>query len=176
MGVFALAACAEPAAPRDGGTVDTTPAIAAGAAVGEPDWPAEDACSLLDRSTVGAALGIDVVASELATVVPRTEATAGFSTCFYKLGNGQQVAFMARQTPVANNSPEAIQRDRIEIESVVGGVEDVSGVGKGAFWVPKLRQLVVYLGDDRYFTLTMPRDLGAKDPKTIALGLATRVS
>ena len=60
-----------------------------------------------------------------------------------------------------------MQRARQEIIELMGQVDDVTGVGKGAFWVPKLRQLVVFLGDDRYFTLTMPATMSPQKSRSL---------
>lgn len=170
-GLLMMTACGQPGV---NGNVQAA-AEPAPTSVASDKWNAEDACSLLDKATVGAALGTEIVKVVPGPVTKGTDQTAGFSTCYYDLANGQRLAFMARQSPGPDNTPEAMQRTRSELNEIVGMVEDVSGVGKSAFWVPKLRQLVVFLGEDRYFSLTMPRSVGDKDPKTLALGLATRI-
>ena len=169
-GLLGLAACNQPAAT---GNAQATGEASASAPTGA--WNAADACALLDKSTVGAALGTKIVKAELGPTAQMTEQSAGISTCFYDLEDGQQVAFLARQSPVADNTPEAMKKARDEVAAMAGPVTEVGGVGKSAFWIPSLRQLVVFLGEDRYFNVTMPAKLGDKDPKTLALGLATRV-
>ena len=168
-GLLALAACAQPSETSNGATAIGT----AGAAVALR-WDAENACALLDKATVGAALGAAVESTRVDGVVQRTDKTAGFSTCYYQLKDGQQAVFMARQSPVPDNTPAAMRRARDEMAGAAGPVVDVIGVGRSAFWVPKMRTLFVFLGEDRYFSLVAP-ELDGKDPKTIALGLATRV-
>lgn len=173
-GLLGLAACGQPA----GNTTTGVTGALADAAVADVSghWNAEDACSLLDKATVGAALGTEIVKTEAGPVTQRTDQTAGFSICYYELADGQRLAFMARQSPGPDNTTEAMQRARTEIVEAIGPVDEVTGVGKSAFWVPKLRQLVVFMGEDRYYNLTMPQKVGDKDPKTLALGLATRIS
>lgn len=175
IGLFGLAACNQAAVPADqanaaSGSVATTGAVAAGR------WNAEDACGLLDRSTVAAALGTQIVKTEPGTSAKMTDQSAGMSTCYYELADGQRLAFLARQSPVPENTPEIMKKARDEVVAMAGPVTEVSGVGKSAFWIPSLRQLVVFLGEDRYYNLTMPEKLGGKDPKTLALGLATRIT
>lgn len=173
VGLLGLAACNPPAASQSEQVAASgggTPKIAASTA-----WNVEDACALLDTKTVGAALGTKIVKAQLGPTAKMTDQSAGMSTCFYELEDGQQVAFLARQSPMADNTPAAMKKARDEVVAMVGPVTEVTGVGKSAFWIPSLRQLVVFLGDDRYFNLTMPAKLGDKDPKTLALGLATRV-
>lgn len=172
VGFVGLAACSSPSETSDAGAGAGAAAGSGGAAL---RWNAEDACSILSDKTVADALGMKVKAHELGPVSKRTDQLAGFSICYYDLENGERVAFMARQSPEPDNTPEAMQRARDEVAGGLGGVEDVSGLGRSAFWVPSVRQVVVFLGDDRYFNLTLPAKLNGKDLKTLALALAAKV-
>lgn len=153
-----------------------TPAAAAGAGTGATGWRSANACELLDKSVVAKALGVAVSAQQLTASTPATASTPGASTCTFLLEGGKQLTFAARRLPTGSDPADALLSARGEMTEVVGAVEDVTGVGLGAFWIPKTRQLIVYLADGRYFSLAMPRDLGAKDPKAIALGLTTRIA
>lgn len=173
VGLVGLAACSQPAATQSEQAAAGNSAAPKVVASGQ--WNAEDACALLDKATVGAALGTKIVKVELGPTAKMTDQSAGMSTCFYDLEDGQRLAFLARQSPMADNTPAAMKKARDEVVAMLGPVTEVTGVGKSAFWIPSLRQLVVFLGEDRYFNVTMPAKVGDKDPKTLALGLATRI-
>lgn len=120
-------------------------------------WNVADACSVLAKADVAAVMGETVAGTELGTVSKGTDQLAGFSTCHYLMPDAmRQVGFMARLSPEPDNTPDAIRKARDEVAEFMGPVSDEAGLGRAAFWVPKLRQMVVFIGDDRYANITMP--------------------
>ncbi len=137
------------------GNGSSSGAAAGGTAVSK--WNAEDACSVLAKGDVEAVMSDKVTATELGTVSKGTDQLAGFSTCHYLMPDAmRQVGFMARLSPEPDNTPEAIKKARDEVAEYMGPVSDEAGLGKAAFWVPKVRQMVVFIGEDRYANITMP--------------------
>lgn len=107
----------------------------------ESGWDAADACKLLDKADVGAALGDTVTETSLAFVHQPNGAEAATSECTYTLKRGGTVTLMTRRSPIADNTPEAIAQTRKATETATGAlsdkpVEDVPGLGKAAFFVP----------------------------------------
>lgn len=130
------------------------------------NWDATDACTLLDKAAVGAALGDTVIETNLALVHHATAIEAATSECTYRLASGGDATLMARLSPIADNTPEAIAKTREATQSATSAfsdkpVEDVPGLGKAAFFVPGINQLNVFLDDRRFVILTVgtaPRD------------------
>lgn len=149
--LIALAACGGDEAGNGAGTDAATGSATAS------KWNAEDACSVLAKADVEAVMADKVTGTELGTVSKGTDQLAGFSTCHYLMPDAmRQVGFMARLSPQPDNTPEAIKKARDEVAEYMGPVSDEAGLGKAAFWVPKVRQMVVFIGEDRYANITMP--------------------
>lgn len=155
-----LAACGQA---QDGGTSEKPTAASAG-------WDATDACKLLDKAALGAALGDTVAETSLAFVHQPTAAEAATSECTYRLTGGGTATLMARRSPMADNTAAAIAQTRKATESAMRAfsdksLEDVPGLGKAAFFVPGINQMNVFLDGERFVILTLgtaPRDR-AKD-------------
>lgn len=134
------------------------------------NWDATDACALLDKAAVGAALGDAVIETSLAFVHQATATEAATSECTYRLASGGDATLMARRSPIADNTPETIAQTRKATASATRAfsdkpVEDLPGLGKAAFFVPGINQLNVFLDSERFVILTIgtaPRDR-AKD-------------
>lgn len=154
--------CARPAA-DEAGPVEVAGNARAPATAAR--WAESRPCDLLDRRTVGGALGTEVKAVQsLATGAPVPGGVVGYS-CHFALADGQSLEFAP-----------SFDADGIAFGVPSGGAAIVvSGVGREAFWQPEARTLNVQLDEQRAFALTMPADLGTKDPKTLALGLASRI-
>jgi hypothetical protein len=75
---------------------------------------------------------------------------------------------------VADNTPDALaQARRTAAQLAEIPPQDVPGVGKAAFWLDDLGQLVFFVGEDRYGYVSMPSD----DPvrgRMAAVALARR--
>lgn len=159
------------------------PALALSACSGSPDsgkeerpvveasgWDATDACKLLDKAALGAALGDTVTETSLAFVHQPTAVEAATSECTYRLQGGGTAMLMARRSPIADNTPATIAQTRKATESTMRAfsdksLEDVPGLGKAAFFVPGINQMNVFLDGERFVILTLstaPRDR-AKD-------------
>lgn len=123
------------------------------------EWKAIDACALLDKADVGAALKDKVTETSLGGVREASGPDAATSECTYKLASGGRVTFMARWSPIGDNTPEAMAMARsatAESLTALGKtLEDVPGLGKSAFFVPGINQLNVFAGDDRFMILTI---------------------
>ncbi len=131
-----------------------------GAAVAASGWDASDACALLDKAAVGAALGDGVTETSLAFVNKAEGANAATSECTYRLAGGSTATLMARLSPIGDNSDAAIKQTRETTEKTMAAfsdkkIEDVPGLGKAAFFVPGINQLNVFLDDSRFVILTI---------------------
>lgn len=119
-------------------------------------WDATDACALLDKSAVGAALKDEVTEASVALVHQASGAEAATSECTYMLAGGSRASLMARNSPIADNTDEAMTLARKATEQSMAAfsnkkIEDVPGLGKSAFFVPGINQLNVF--DDRKFVI-----------------------
>lgn len=148
----------------------------ASAAAGD-GWDASDACALLDKAAVGEALKDAVTETSLGLVNKAEGANAATSECTYMLASGSRASLMARKSPIADNTPEAIALAKSTTEKTMAAfsdkkIEDVAGLGKGAFFVPGINQLNVFLDDSRFVILTIgsaPND-SAKDTAVALVG------
>lgn len=164
----ALAACGGDK-PAGGGGGDAAPAATAAA----PGWDATDACALLDKDRLGAALGDTVTETRLALVHQPTAVEAATSECTYVLKGGGEAQLMARRSPIDDNTPETMAQTRKATASAMSAfsskaVEDVPGLGRLAFFVPGINQMSVFLDEKRFVILTIgtaPQDK-AKDLAT----------
>jgi len=123
-------------------------------------WDASDACALLDKAAVGEALKDAVTETSLGLVNKAEGANAATSECTYRLASGGTATLMARKSPIADNTPEAIALAKSTTEQTMAAfsdkkIEDVPGLGKGAFFVPGINQLNVFLDDSRFVILTI---------------------
>lgn len=139
---------------------DTATEGAAETVAATDDWDATDACALLDKDAVGAALNDPVTETSLAFVNEASGPNAATSECTYRLTSGGTAMLMARRSPIADNTPEAIATARKGMEETMaafGGatVEDVPNLGKAAFYVPKVSQMNVFIDDDKFVILTL---------------------
>jgi len=153
---------------KDGAKVDGDDKVAAAS-----DWDASDACALLDKAAVGAALADSVTETSLAFVNKAEGANAATSECTYRLAGGSTATLMARRSPIADNSDAAIKQTRETTEKTMAAfsdkkIEDVAGLGKAAFFVPGINQMNVFLDDSRFVILTIGSAPGATAKDTAA--------
>jgi hypothetical protein len=123
-------------------------------------WDATDACALLDKATLGAALKDQVTEASLGLVHQASGAEAATSECTYMLASGGRASLMARNSPIADNTDGSIAAARKATQQSVSAftdkkVEDVPGLGKAAFFVPGINQLNVFLDDSKFVILTI---------------------
>lgn len=149
-----------------------------GAATAGDGWDATDACALLDKAAVGAALKDKVTETSLGLVNQASGPNAATSECTYMLASGGRASLMARNSPIADNTPEAIETARKTMQATVSAfgktVQDIPGLGKAAFFVPSINQLSVFLDDKKFVTLTIstaPNDTA----KAIAVELINKI-
>lgn len=167
---LALSGCGEKAAETSG--KDATEASAT------PNWNAADACSILDKTTVGQALKQDIAETQLSLAHEADAATAATSECTYLGQDGASVArLMTRWSPIADNTPEAIASTKAATASAVKAfsdkpVEDIPGLGKAAFFVPGINQLNVFFDDARMAMITVEKVPDGASGKDIAIALA----
>ena len=123
-------------------------------------WDATNACALLDKAEVGAALGDEVSETNLALVNQASGPNAATSECTYMLASGSRASLMARNSPIADNTDASIKLARNATQETVSAftdkkVEDIPGIGKAAFFVPGINQLNVFIDDKRFVILTI---------------------
>jgi len=122
-----------------------------------PAFDATDACALLPKEKVAAITGTKVDSATLSRVTPGTAETASFSNCTYSFAGGGTLDFFARQSPVDDNTPEAIQRTKQGlIENMGAKLTDVPGLGAAAFSAEQMHQLHVFIGGNRYIYFMSP--------------------
>ena len=142
-------------------------------------WDASDACALLDKAAVSAALGDSVTETSLGLVNKAEGANAATSECTYRLAGGSSATLMTRLSPIGDNSDAAIKQTRETTEKTMAAfsdkkIEDVAGLGKAAFFVPGINQLNVFLDDSRFIILTVGSVPNAT-AKDVAVGLARKI-
>ena len=172
LGALLLAGCGGGA--KDGAAADGETKAAAASS-----WDASDACALLDKSAVGAALSDPVTETSLAFVNKAEGANAATSECTYRLTSGSTATLMARLSPIGDNSDAAIKQTRETTEKTMAAfsdkeIEDVAGLGKAAFFVPGINQMNVFLDDSRFVILTVG-SAPAATAKDVAAGLVGKI-
>lgn len=135
-------------------------------------WKATDACSIIDKAEMGAAIKVEVTETSLALVNEANGPNAATSECTYLLKDGGRASVMTRWSPINDNTDDAIKMARSTLTETVKAfgktIEEVPGVGKAAFFVPGINQLNVYLDDARMMIITVPGGAEGKD-QAIAL-------
>jgi len=154
-----------------GGNATATTAAATTAATGS--FIADNACAILPKEKVASITGLQVTDAALSRVTPATADTAGFSQCSYSFTGGGSLDFFARQSPVDDNTPEAIQRTR---DNMGGKPVDVPGLGTAAFSIEQMHQLHVFLGGNRYFYFMSMNPPAGKPVAELELALARAVA
>ncbi|MES2055106.1 MAG: hypothetical protein V4564_04130 [Pseudomonadota bacterium] len=173
-------------APSGGGTAngtataETSASGSTGGGTKPPgNWNATDACALLDKATVGAALGTQVTEAQLGMVHQADGSAAATSECTYTLAGGGNASFMARWSPIADNSDGAMNAAKNATAASIKAfsdkpVEDIAGLGKKAFFVPGINQLNVFIGEDKFVIITLASADNAS-AKGIAIALAKKI-
>jgi hypothetical protein len=122
-------------------------------------WNATDACTLLDKADLGAALNDNVTKTRLGFVSEAAGPNAATSECTYELASGSTATLMARWSPISDNTPEAIATARNAAEASVKAfgktIEDVPDLGKAAFFIPGINQMNVFIDKDKFVILTI---------------------
>lgn len=144
------------------------------------NWKATDACSIIDKAEMGEVMKSGVTDASLAMVHEADSTAAATSECSYIFADGGRATVMTRWSPINDNTAESIATARsVTGESVKAfsdkPVEDVPGVGKAAFFVPKINQFNVFLDDARMVIITLPSapDAEAKDRGIALAGKAS---
>ena len=131
-----------------------------------------DACALLSKAEAEKILGQTVTSADSGRVMEGTETTAAFSQCSYKTASAQTVELFARRSPVADNTPEAIQKVRDTLKEITQKEPlEVAGVGDAAFWTAS-RQLHVFAQGNLYFYVSMMSFKAEADARAKAVELA----
>jgi len=172
FGALMLAGCGGGA--KDGATADGD-----AKAVAANDWDASDACALLDKAAVGAALGDTVTETNLAFVNKAEGSNAATSECSYRLAKGGTATLMARRSPIGDNSDAAIKQTREGAAKTMAAfsdkkIEDVAGLGKAAFFIPGINQLNVFLDGEKFVILTIG-SAPAESAKDTAVALVGKI-
>lgn len=162
-----------------GGGADKTAGENGEAKTATAGWNATDACALLDKADLGAALKDNVTETSLGLVNQASGPNAATSECTYLLASGGRATLMTRWSPIADNTDEAIATARKSTEATVAAfgksVEDVPNLGKAAFFVPGINQMNVFIDEQKFVILTIgsaPNDTA----KEIATGLIGKIA
>lgn len=169
-----LSACGG-AAP-EGDSASPSNKAAAGQAAGG-GWNAADACAMVDKAAMATFLGGAVDSADLGLVHESDGTSAATSECTYMLAEGGRAQLMLRKSPINDNTPDAIALARNGTQQTIdafggGKIEDLTGLGKSAFWVGKIQSLNVFIGEDRFAIITLPDSPAAKDQ---AIAIAKRL-
>ncbi len=170
-----LSGCGEASKTENGGAQSA--AKSGGAPAG---WNATDACSILDKAAVGAALGQDVKETQLGLVHEAGTADAATSECSYIGADGSTVATaMTRWSPINDNNQASIDAARNAAAYALKAfsdkkVEDIPALGKAAFIVPGINALTVFIDDARMINVTVQKVPDGGSGKDIAVALAKK--
>lgn len=170
-----LSSCGGAPAAKDGNATAATSAASTTTAAGS--FHAEDACATLPKEKVAQVTGLQVTGAELSRVTPAAQGTASFSQCTYSFAGGASLDFFARQSPIDDNTPDAIQRTKQAQTEMMGGkIVDVPGLGTAAFTVDKMHQLHVFIGGSRYIYFMSATPPAGKPIEEVELALARAVA
>lgn len=140
-------------------------------------FSALDACATLPKEKVAEIAGVKVESATLSRATPGTDATAAFSQCGYAFADGATLDFFARQSPIDDNTPEAIQRTRQGMIDNLGATPvDVPGLGTAAFRIEQMHQLHVFWNGNRYIYFMSMRPPAGKPIAEIEQALAKAVT
>jgi hypothetical protein len=132
-----------------------------------------NACLILPKEEVERILGQAVESANLSRAAEGTATVAALSQCTYQTTGGQTIEFFARRSPTADNTPEEIEEVRETMKRVtLKEVEEISGVGSTAFWVPLISQLHVFAGENIYLFFTMKNFKETDEAKTKSVEMA----
>jgi hypothetical protein len=150
----------------------TTAPNASASATKSPKANQLDACALLSKAEVEKILAQSVTSADSGRVMAGTETTAATSQCAYKTGPAQTVELFVRRSPVADNTPEAIQRVRDTMKEITEKTPlEVAGIGDAAFWTAS-HQLHVFAQGNLYFYVSMMNFKDEATAKARAIELA----
>lgn len=143
----------------------------AAAASGMPaSWKATDACSIVTSAEMAEVMKAEVSEATVGLVNEAAGNNAATSECTYLFKDGSRATVMTRWSPIDDNNEAAIGTAKSTVAETVKAftdrpVEDVAGLGKAAFFVPKINQLNVFLDDARMVMVTIASapDATAKD-------------
>jgi hypothetical protein len=153
---------------------------AAGGSGASAKWNAADACSILDKADVAAALKQDVKETQLGLVHEAGTADAATSECSYIGADGSSLArLMTRWSPINDNTQASMDGARNAAAAALKAfsdkpIEDVPGLGKAAFLTPGIDSLTVFLDEARMITLTVDKVPDGASGKDIAIALAKK--
>lgn len=142
------------------------------------DWKATDACSIIDQAEMAAAIKQDVKETQLGMVSEPGTASAGTSECVYIAADDSRIAsVMTRWSPINDNTPASIDGTRNAAAAATKAfsstpLEDVSGLGKAAFFSPAINSLTVFIDDARMVTVNVDKVPQGASGKDIAVALA----
>jgi hypothetical protein len=131
-----------------------------------------DACALATRAEVEKILGQSVTSADSGRVMEGTETTAATSQCSYQTASAQTIELFIRRSPVADNTPEAIQKVRDTMKDITQKEPlDVTNTGDQAFWTAS-KQLHVFAQGNIYLYISMLNFKDEAAAKTKAIELA----
>jgi hypothetical protein len=111
-----------------------------------------DVCALVTKAEVEKILGQSATSADSGRVTEGTETTTATSQCSYKAVSAQTIELFVRRSPVADNTPEAIQRVRDTMKDITQKEPlDIKDTGDQAFWTAG-KQLHVLLKATSTFT------------------------
>jgi hypothetical protein len=137
-------------------------------------WNVLDACAKLDKTVLEQSLGGKVQSAELSAVHDGSNGGDLYSQCVYNFGGLDIVVFGTGES-AGGSASELAESMRAQIKQGSDTpTEDVPGLGEAAIWNAGLHQLYVFVGDHRFFSLTMGRP-GGTDQKAAAVALARKL-
>jgi cytoskeletal protein RodZ len=171
--IFSLSLAACTTAEKANAKATTAPNASA-AATKSPKTNKLDACALISKAEVEKTLKETITSADSGRLTEGTETTAATSQCSYKTGAAQTVDLFVRRSPVADNTPEAIQRVRDTMKEITQKTPlEVAGIGDAAFWTAS-RQLHVFAQGNLYFYVSMMNFKDEADAKAKAIELSNQ--
>lgn len=171
-----LTACGD--AGDEGGANGTGAEAPAATGAMPADWKATDACTIVDKAEVAAALKQEVKETQLSLVHEPGTADAGTSECAYIGTDDSRIASVAaRWSPINDNTAASIDGTRNAAAAAIKAfsdtpIEDVPGLGKAAFFSPAIDSLTVFVDDARMVTVTVNKVPDGASGKDVAVALA----
>lgn len=142
---------------------------AGGGGLASSKWQAKDACAMLDRAGVAAAIG-----QPITKVVPGDLSdtdNATIDTCAWWYSDAGAVTLLLRTSKSATMSDGDIAQARSG-----GGITppwtDVPGLGHAALWQKDMHSLQVFVDGTHYFTTAITRPPAGLDTKAAEIKLA----
>lgn len=134
-----------------------------------------DACAVVPGARMAEAISLPLRSAELRDVITDSGNGMSSSRCVYDFGDGLASVSVERFPDGADMASIFSGTRSLLSKNGTEAIEDVTGLGERAFWVPGNNNLYIMLGDNRQLVLATARLPASVDSKTALISVARDV-